>query len=452
MIGVFLGVVGCWGAPASPNADDIAWASRTGPRAAFSELCTRWGLEVAACEARWHRWVDMRAREAARRRRLGVPEEDPPLRVGVAADVDYEPLRLGPQLDAPACGSPVLALGVVSAWSNGLAREAMRSTWLGNAREHEIAVRFFVAVPETGEVPGSVLREMATRRDLAMMKWTDTYARTVRKVVAIFAWGTRSCGAYYVARANDDVYLRLGPTMAMLFAAGPPSRIYAGLFLDGSGLRVPRLETTTPPVGADRDAWLRAAKVWTVARADYPADVYPTFAQGNAYVLSRDLAEELATLADRPWTRLGLPDDVLTGLIVDSATGGRPRRVDVPADYELEGRWTRCSDASLWHFNIHSEHMYDLHLAEPTTQTRTVDVGVDGRSVVLEFDAHSDNLTALAYEFVSTRDTLVGAGCAPGNTTCLASRLEYALRTAPSFSRDRGSPCDRIADRVFCCG
>ncbi|KAJ8611925.1 hypothetical protein CTAYLR_004345 [Chrysophaeum taylorii] len=397
MIGVFLGVVGCWGAPASPNADDIAWASRTGPRAAFSELCTRWGLEVAACEARWHRWVDMRAREAARRRRLGVPEEDPPLRVGVAADVDYEPLRLGPQLDAPACGSPVLALGVVSAWSNGLAREAMRSTWLGNAREHEIAVRFFVAVPETGEVPGSVLREMATRRDLrgnSKLRGLLRRARQRRRLPP--------------ARSDDGDAIRCGTALEDLRRP----------FLDGSGLRVPRLETTTPPVGADRDAWLRAAKVWTVARADYPADVYPTFAQGNAYVLSRDLAEE-------PWTRLGLPDDVLTGLIVDSATGGRPRRVD---------------------------SMYDLHLAEPTTQTRTVDVGVDGRSVVLEFDAHSDNLTALAYEFVSTRDTLVGAGCAPGNTTCLASRLEYALRTAPSFSRDRGSPCDRIADRVFCCG
>lgn len=79
--------------------------------------------------------------------------------------------------------------------------------------------------------------------------------------------------------------------MNVLFAAGPPSRLYAGLFIDGAHMTVPRLEALTVPHGADRDEWLSSVKAWTVSREDYPADIYPTFAQGNAYVLSRDLAE-----------------------------------------------------------------------------------------------------------------------------------------------------------------
>ena len=60
-----------------------------------------------------------------------------------------------------------------------------------------------------------------------------------------------------------------------------------------------------------------------------------------------------------------LPDDVEVGLLVDGVTGGNFVRVDVEADYATEGRWSPCRPESAWHFNLHPEHMYDLHSAEP---------------------------------------------------------------------------------------
>ena len=39
-------------------------------------------------------------------------------------------------------------------------------------------------------------------------------------------------------RANDDVYLRLEATVAGLYKAGPPSRVYAGLFVDPATMHV----------------------------------------------------------------------------------------------------------------------------------------------------------------------------------------------------------------------
>ena len=60
-----------------------------------------------------------------------------------------------------------------------------------------------------------------------------------------------------------------------------------------------------------------------------------------------------------------LPDDVEVGLLVDGVTGGN-RRVGVEADYATEEGGPPVRPASAWHFNLHPEHMYDLHSAGPT--------------------------------------------------------------------------------------
>ena len=61
-----------------------------------------------------------------------------------------------------------------------------------------------------------------------------------------------------------------------------------------------------------------------------------------------------------------LPDDVLVGLTAREALGGDAGAVEarfahVRAAYDLEGRWTPCEAAAAWHFNVHPEHVYDLH-------------------------------------------------------------------------------------------
>ena len=83
----------------------------------------------------------------------------------------------------------------------------------------------------------------------------------------------------------------------------------------------------------------------------------PNFAQGNAFVLSRDLAAEVADVARRPWVRL-MADDVFVALLLAKF---RPREIAVQADYDFHGTYTKCRDDALWHFNIHPEHMYDLY-------------------------------------------------------------------------------------------
>ena len=218
-------------------------------------------------------------------------------------------------------------------------------------------------------------------------------------------------------------------------------------FRDGvRATQVPRIDTIPqPPPGISDDDWTRANKAWVVSRAAYPADRYPPFAQGNAYILSRDLARHVATMtSSRP-----LPDDVEVGLLIDGVTGGNFVRVDVEADYATEGRWSPCRPESAWHFNLHPEHMYDLHSAEPDVSWYEYGFEVDGGRVLLGWDDRED-LDAFASS-VAADHGLVGEGChGDGSDTCAGSMLASALRAAPVVSSaDR---CSRVPEGVFCCG
>jgi len=430
---------------ATPTKDDRiqANADAAGTQRIFTEQCLR-DRSQTTCEDHWARWVDMRARDLVRRRSYHEPVVMAPSLSSNDVPVSYDHVPCGETLDPiTTCDEAVVALGIVSAATNQAHRHAIRETWLREPNKHGVAYRFFLGIPSSGLVPAA---EMSLYRDIHIVNITESYKATWHKVRAIFHWGANTCGAWYVLRANDDVYLRLEATVTGLFKAGPPSRVYAGLFVDPSTMHVPRLDTIPQaPPGISDDDWTRANKAWVVSRAAYPADTYPSFAQGNAYILSRDLARHVATMtSSRP-----LPDDVEVGLLIDSVTGGNFVRVDVAADYATEGRWSPCRPESAWHFNLHPEHMYDLHSAEPDVTWYEYGFEVDGGRVLLGWDDEED-LDAFA-SVVASDHGLVGEGChGDGSDTCAGGRLASALRAAPVVSSpDR---CSRVPEGVFCCG
>lgn len=149
-------------------------------------------------------------------------------------------------------------------------RMAIRRTWLQalpeNVDADAIAARFFIGLPLTSftstataaatgaagagaeedeeEDPQeqlAVVAEALAFGDVAFLNLADHYMATPVKVASLFKWGVQQCGAWWVLRANDDVYLRLPDTMRAL-AAHPPANVVAGLFLDGANMHVPRPE------------------------------------------------------------------------------------------------------------------------------------------------------------------------------------------------------------------
>ena len=63
------------------------------------------------------------------------------------------------------------------------------------------------------EMQRAVVAEGLAFGDVAVVDMVDHYLSTPRKVVSIFRWGVEQCGAYWVLRSNDDVFLRLAPTL-----------------------------------------------------------------------------------------------------------------------------------------------------------------------------------------------------------------------------------------------
>jgi hypothetical protein len=102
----------------------------------------------------------------------------------------------------------------VSSRTNWELRKTIRETWLRHAELAEMEGRditweyaFFVGLDSDGYVGKEVVDEMNEFGDVVVVNVEDTYRNMINKVVAILEWG-ESCKATYIARANDDVYLR----------------------------------------------------------------------------------------------------------------------------------------------------------------------------------------------------------------------------------------------------
>ena len=223
---------------ATPTKDDRiqANADAAGTQRIFTEQCRR-DRSQETCDTHWARWVDMRARDLVRRRSSEEPVVMAPSLASNDVPLSYDHVPCGDKLDPiTTCDEAVVALGIVSAATNQAHRTAIRETWLREPNKYGVAHRFFLGIPKDGLIPAA---EMSLHRDIHIVNITESYKATWHKVRAIFHWGATTCGAWYVLRANDDVYLRLEATVQGLYKAGPPSRVYAGLFVDPSTMHVP---------------------------------------------------------------------------------------------------------------------------------------------------------------------------------------------------------------------
>lgn len=233
--------------------------------------------------------------------------------------------------------------GIISSIPNVSQRQTLRETWLKKTSNSIMNFEyiFVLGINENNIIPDYVIEELNVYRDILILPIHDTYKNMIHKVIGLFEFSLKFCGALYTLRANDDVYLRLDDVYSSLKNEQTYS-IYAGYFLND--VKVLREEDEINP------DFIKSSKV-TISQ--YPADVYPTFTQGNAYILSQDLSSKVSQLIQQPWRKL-IADDILTGLIIDSVPG--VRRIHVESDFVPDGGRFECDEDSLWEFDV-SEDM-----------------------------------------------------------------------------------------------
>jgi hypothetical protein len=300
------------------------------------------------------------------------------------------------------------AVGIVSAAHRADRRAAIRETWAsmrartaatrpGEAARAEVArvaaateIRFFLGTASDGSVPAAVRTEARIHGDIEVLAARDTYDDIVFKAVGIFLWGARRCGAAFSLRVNDDVYLRLPALLAQLRQL-PPVRILAGHIVPRGAAIVVRPHDVAPagvtgplpaagevcaPGSACEVTARKAVSQHVVGIGQYPSTEYPAFAQGNCVILSRDLAEAVAHIADMERKAQPLfADDLLVGLTVATF---RPELIHFQADLSFHSGETRCSEGAISHYDIGPRSMRMLYANDLAGRRHCAELGGEG--------------------------------------------------------------------------
>jgi hypothetical protein len=270
--------------------------------------------------------------------------------ITATTDPNFSILREIP-IDTECSGSRseiAVAIGIISALHNRELRDAARETWLTKL-DKNMEYKFFLGVKNNGFIPPEVRAEATKYRDMIFTGAPDDYESIGFRVVSIFQWGVEQCGAHYVVRANDDVYLRLNKIFDLL-RRFPPVNLIAGHIFQAGAAIVIRPSELNYECRNEAECKVRekTRKNQAVTVGTYPSDTYAAFAQGNAIILSRDLSEEIASLIHKPYFTIYC-DDVMIGTMVSRF---HPRYVHIKADMSLHESSTVCSNDATNHFDI----------------------------------------------------------------------------------------------------
>nr|CAB3462626.1 unnamed protein product [Digitaria exilis] len=199
-----------------------------------------------------------------------------------------------------------LFVGILSATNHFSERMAIRKTWmqfpaiqLGN-----VIARFFVALSHRKEINAALKKEAEYFGDIVILPFIDRYELVVLKTVAICQYGVQNVTADYIMKCDDDTFVRLDIVLQQITTYNRTLPLYLG-----------NLNLLHRP--------LRRGK-WAVTYEEWPEAVYPPYANGPGYVLSIDIARDIASQHANHSLRLFKMEDVSMGMWVEDYNATAP--------------------------------------------------------------------------------------------------------------------------------
>ncbi|KAK3137014.1 hypothetical protein QOZ80_5BG0446540 [Eleusine coracana subsp. coracana] len=199
-----------------------------------------------------------------------------------------------------------LFIGILSATNHFAERMAIRKTWmqfpaiqLGN-----VVARFFVALSHRKEINAALKKEAEYFGDIVILPFIDRYELVVLKTVAICQYGVQNVTAEYIMKCDDDTFVRLDVVLQQVTSYDKNLPLYLG-----------NLNLLHRP--------LRRGK-WAVTYEEWPEAVYPPYANGPGYVISIDIAKDIASRHANQSLRLFKMEDVSMGMWVEDYNATAP--------------------------------------------------------------------------------------------------------------------------------
>ncbi|CAI9089698.1 OLC1v1024318C1 [Oldenlandia corymbosa var. corymbosa] len=190
-------------------------------------------------------------------------------------------------------------IGVLSATNHFAERMAVRKTWMQSAaiRSSNVVVRFFVALNPRKEVNAVLKKEAAYFGDIVIIPFMDRYELVVLKTIAICEYGVQNVSASYIMKCDDDTFVRVDTVLKEIAGVSPKRSLYMG-----------NLNLLHRP--------LRTGK-WAVSFQEWPEEIYPPYANGPGYIISRDIAKYVVAQHAQHNLRLFKMEDVSMGMWVE---------------------------------------------------------------------------------------------------------------------------------------
>lgn len=159
--------------------------------------------------------------------------------------------------------------------------------------------------------------------DIIQFDFVDSYQNLTLKILNGFRWVVENCGKVrYILKADDDVFVNVIVILDVLKSYTVPPRGAVFGFIYGGG-----------------QVWRHG--MWAVSRDDYPKDFYPAYASGTAYLLTRNLLEDIISIAERK-NYFRVEDVYITGIIASDLLGAR--LVNIPGASEKNQNATKPCD------------------------------------------------------------------------------------------------------------
>ncbi|RAL44686.1 hypothetical protein DM860_003445 [Cuscuta australis] len=199
-----------------------------------------------------------------------------------------------------------LFIGVLSATNHFAERMAIRKTWMQSQaiKSLNVMARFFVALNQRKELNAILRKEAAYFGDIVVVPFIDRYELVVLKTISICDYGVQNVTSAYVMKCDDDNFIRLDAVLKEIDRVRPPKSAYLG-----------NINFLHRP--------LRHGK-WAVTFEEWPEDVYPPYANGPGYIISRDIAKYIVSEHLNSNLRLFKMEDVSMGMWVEKYNNTRP--------------------------------------------------------------------------------------------------------------------------------
>lgn len=174
--------------------------------------------------------------------------------------------------------------------------------------EHIVRLIFILGKTNNNTLENSTELENGIHRDILKIDMIDSYKNLTRKMLHAFKWVNIYCpNVTYILKSDEDVFVNIAMLLKQLNQSKSyyKGSVFGYIFNTDNHLQVQRTNTK-----------------WGVKFNEYPLDMYPPYAQGTSYTLTRNLISKIVETAQfLPY--LHIEDVFITGILSSKIHGAR---------------------------------------------------------------------------------------------------------------------------------